>query len=166
MVNAERLFEEHYDELVRYLLRLTGDSDAAADAAQETFVRLVEHQPNGEQIRGWLYRVATNYVRDDARVSRRRAELLREVPDRAPTPEALPSPHRLLESAEKKRLVRRALDGLSDKDQTVLMMREQGFSHHEIADAVGTTTKSVGSMIARALKKLSTELARHTENEP
>jgi DNA-directed RNA polymerase specialized sigma24 family protein len=38
-------------------------------------------------------------------------------------------------------------------------MREEGFAHHEIAETVGTTTKSVGTMIARALEKL----ARHLE---
>jgi DNA-directed RNA polymerase specialized sigma24 family protein len=33
-------------------------------------------------------------------------------------------------------------------------MREEGFTHREIADAVGTTTGSVGTMFARALAKL------------
>jgi RNA polymerase sigma factor (sigma-70 family) len=61
---------------------------------------------------------------------------------------------------ERRKVVRAALDRLSLKDRTLLLMREEGFSHHEIARAVGTTTKSVGSMIARALKKLSTELSR------
>jgi DNA-directed RNA polymerase specialized sigma24 family protein len=32
------------------------------------------------------------------------------------------------------------------------------FSHREIAEAVGTTTGSVGTMIARALDKLATRL--------
>jgi DNA-directed RNA polymerase specialized sigma24 family protein len=34
-------------------------------------------------------------------------------------------------------------------------MREEGFSHKEIADAVGTTTGSVGTLIARALLKFA-----------
>jgi len=37
----------------------------------------------------------------------------------------------------------------------VLLMREEGFAHREIAEAVGTTTASVGTMIARALDKLA-----------
>jgi DNA-directed RNA polymerase specialized sigma24 family protein len=43
-------------------------------------------------------------------------------------------------------------------------MREEGFAHHEIADAVGTTTGSVGTMIARALNKLAGELASTSES--
>ena len=50
------------------------------------------------------------------------------------------------------------MDQLEPRDRTVLLMREEGFTHHEIADAVGTTTKSVGTMIARALAKLAQRL--------
>jgi DNA-directed RNA polymerase specialized sigma24 family protein len=37
----------------------------------------------------------------------------------------------------------------------MLLMREEGFSHREIADAVGTTTGSVGTMLVRALDRLA-----------
>ena len=162
-MDIQELFKEHYDVLFRYLVRLTGDADAAADAAQEAFVRLVERQPDASQVRGWLFRVATNVVRDDARVRKRRLELLQEAPDRAPVGDAPLDPERQMESMERRNMVRAALNAMSVKDRTVLLMREEGFSHHEIAEAVGTTTKSVGSMIARALQKLSSELAQRTE---
>ena len=162
-MDVQQLFEEHYEVLYRYLVKLTGDGDAAADAAQEAFVRLVEHNPRGTQIRAWLYRVATNVVRDESRVRRRRVELLRESPDRAPVGDDPVTPDRMFELAEKRRLVRGALDALNERERTVLLMREEGFSHQEIAEAVGTTTKSVGSMIARALQKLTAELGQRTE---
>ena len=162
-MNVEQLFAEHYEVLVRYLVRLTGDPDLAADAAQEAFVRLVERRPEGTQIRGWLFRVATNVVRDDSRVRRRRIELLREAPDRAPLGDSPLDPARALELSEQRQMVRGVLDGLNLRDRTILLMREEGFSHQEIAEAVGTTTKSVGSMIARAFQKLSTELAPKLE---
>lgn len=152
------MFDEHYEPLFRYLTRVTGDADAAADVAQEAFVRLVEKSPAGSQVRAWLFRVATNIVRDESRVRSRRVELLREVPDRAPLGDQPATPDVALETAERRAYVRRALETLSEKDRTVLLMREEGFSHQEIAEAVDTTTKSVGSMIARALHKLSAEL--------
>lgn len=161
-MDIQRLFEEHYDVLFRYLVRLTGDADLAADAAQEAFVRLVEHRPTGSQVRAWLFRVATNVIRDDVRVRRRRMELLQEAPDRAPVGDTPANPEQVLDVMEQRRMVRAALEKLSPKEQTVLLMREEGFSHQEIADAVGTTTKSVGSMIARALQKLSVELTQRT----
>lgn len=162
-MDVRQLFEEHYDPLFRYLVRLTGDPDAAADAAQEAFVRLVERNPGGDQIRAWLFRVSTNLVRDESRVRLRRLELLRETPTRAPIGDQPLAPDEALEVEERRACVRRALDALSAKDRTILLMREEGFSHQEIAEAVETTTKSVGSMIARALQKLSAEFTQQQE---
>jgi len=162
-VNVQHLFTEHYDALYRYLVRLTGDADSAADATQEAFVRLIERPPHDSQVRAWLFRVATNLVRDESRVRRRRLELLSEAADRAPLGDQPLAPDSELESKERRLMVRSALERLSLKERTVLLMREQGFSHQEIAEAVDTTTKSVGSMIARALQKLSVELAPFPE---
>ncbi len=157
-MDVRQLFEEHHDAIFRYLVRLTGDADLAADATQEAFVRLIERPPSHERIRAWLYTVATNVVRDDARLRRRRTELIQESPDRVPHGDGNLPPDALLEREERRQSVRSALEGLSARDRTLLLMREEGFSHREIAEAVGTTTKSVGSMVARALQKLSSGL--------
>lgn len=163
-MNVTQLFLEHYDGLYRYLVRLTGDEDLAADAAQEAFVRLVERPPQDRNLRAWLYAVATNVVRDSARARARWLTLLKGSPDRAPMGDVPPLPDAAAESAERQRTVRAALDRLNWKERTVLLMREEGFAHHEIADAVGTTTGSVGTMLARALRKLSAELSAKSEN--
>jgi RNA polymerase sigma-70 factor (ECF subfamily) len=163
-INVTQLFTEHYDALYRYLVRLTGDSDLAADAAQEAFVRLVERPPQDRHLRAWLFAVATNVVRDTARARARWLKLLSASPDRAPVGDVPPLPDADAESSERRKVVRAALDRLSWKERTVLLMREEGFAHHEIADAVGTTTGSVGTMLARALNKLSNELAPTSES--
>lgn len=163
-MDVTQLFREHYDGLYRYLVRLTGDADTAADAAQEAFVRLVERPPHDRHLRAWLYAVATNVVRDSARSRSRWFTLLAGSPDRAPMGDVPAAPDEEAESNERRRLVRAALDRLSLKERTVLLMREEGFAHHEIAAAVGTTTGSVGTMLARALRKLSAELAATSEN--
>lgn len=162
-MDVDKLFADHYEGLFRYLIRLTGDSDLASDIAQESFVRLIERKPENSGLRSWLYRVATNLVRDHSRVRGRRLELLQESPDRTPHADPPVDAQRALEVEEKKKAVWKGLDELSERDRTVLLMRERGFSHREIADAVGTTTKSVGSIIARALKKLADQLALQPE---
>ncbi len=60
--------------------------------------------------------------------------------------------------------VRAALAGLPERDRTVLLLRESGLSHRVIAEAVGTTAKSVGTMIARALNRLAGELGLDAED--
>lgn len=157
-MDAAKLFEEHHEALYRYLVRLTGDSDVAHDAAQEAFVRLVTKPPRDEQPRAWLFTVATNLVRGWAGERNRRHALLQKAGPRVPVGEAGPDPEQIAEANEKRASVRRALETLSEKERTVLLMREEGFAHREIADAVGTTTGSVGTMIARALDKLAAAL--------
>lgn len=164
-MDVEAIFEAEYDGLYRYLVRLTGDADLAADIAQECFIRLVERRPRDQQLRGWLFRVGTNLVRDDSRVRRRRVELLDEAADVMEWYGTTPDPERVLEIAETRRVVHGALAQLSSRDRTLLLMRQAGFSHREMAEAVGTTTKSVGSMIARALRKFAQNLPR-SEVEP
>ena len=69
-----------------------------------------------------------------------------------------------VEREERRAIVREALSELSEKERTTLLMREEGFSHQEIAAAVGTTTKSVGTLIARSLDKLANVLTLDPED--
>jgi len=156
-MDATRLFEEHHAALFRYLVRLTGDEDLAEDVAQEAFVRLVTRPPREESLRAWLFTVATNLVRALANSTRRQKVLLESAALRA-GPEPWTDPAERAQASETRSRVREALDTLSEKERTVLLMREEGFSHREIAEAVGTTTGSVGTMIARALDKLARAL--------
>lgn len=156
MESLERAFAEHRAALIRYATRLTGDPDVAEDVVQETFVRLMERPPEEtDGVRGWLFVVATNLVRDARRTAGRRAKLLRRWSAPDPGVSRVADPHAALERAERARRVRDALSALSMRDRTVLLMREEGFTHREIAEAAGTTTKSVGTIVARALDKLA-----------
>ena len=71
MDDAERLFRTYHAPLVRYLTRRLGDRDWAEEVAQETFLRALRHGPV-EHERAWLFAVATNLVRDEARKDARR----------------------------------------------------------------------------------------------
>lgn len=154
-MDAARLFQEHHQELSRYLLRYTGDPELAADAAQEAFTRLLDNDPDDDAVRSWLFTVATNVVRDQWRARKRHAELLAAAVDRVPQSDASPGADRRLESEEKRAAVQEALLTLSEKERTALLMREEGFTQREIAEAVGTTTKSVGTLTIRAMRKLA-----------
>jgi RNA polymerase sigma factor (sigma-70 family) len=157
-MDLDALFVEHREAVCRYLTRYTGDADLAEDLVQETFWRLAQRPfaaPN--HVKGWLFRVATNLAKDARKTARRRGELGRLAQAESPT--AGPAdPGELLERAEVRRQMRAALDGLSHKERTALLLREEGFAHREIAAAVGTTTGSVGTLVARALAKLARRL--------
>jgi RNA polymerase sigma-70 factor (ECF subfamily) len=152
------LFLEHYDQLFRYLLWLTGDADLADDAAQEAFVKLVEKPPAPYATRAWLYTVGENAALSALRTRARQLRLLAEWPDRVPVGDSPLSPLALVEALDVRDWVRGALDRLPEKQRQILLLRAEGFVEREIAEAVGTTSRSVGTMFARALKKLTAEL--------
>jgi RNA polymerase sigma-70 factor, ECF subfamily len=149
-VDFDSIFEELYPSLFRYLHRLTGDSDVAEDIAQEAFVRLLRQPLPENEIRPWLFTVAMNLVRDRARKSERRQRLLTTAPSLVTQP-ALPD--EALERVERIRTVRDALEQLPERDRQLLLMREEGFKYDEIAQVIGVAPASVGTLIARALKK-------------
>jgi RNA polymerase sigma-70 factor (ECF subfamily) len=153
---ASELFENHHDALYRYLVRLCGDPDMAADGAQEAFVRLLDHPAAARIERAWLFKVGTNYVLERRRTAARRGRLLGGRADRTMA-DAPRDPHAGVEADERRRVVTAALARLSDKERVAILMREEGFSHREIAEAVGTTTGSVGTLLARTLERLARE---------
>ncbi len=163
-MDVAALYQEHREGLFRYLSRLSGDPDLASDAMHEAFVRIQERPPRQtENLKAWLYTVATNVVRDVTRARTHHRSLLVARPERT-VADAPVDPALAVEREERKVRVRQALAALSSKERTTLLMREEGFSHREIAAAVGTTTKSVGTLIARSLDKLARELTLDAED--
>jgi RNA polymerase sigma-70 factor (ECF subfamily) len=151
--DVDRLFREYHRPLVRYLTRRLGDRDWAEEVAQETFLRAVK-QDHIVSERSWLFAVATNLVRDEARKDirrRRRLEVLREQ-ERAD--EAVDPEPTTLERAQEAALARRALDQLAERDREALLMREEGLDYTEIAQALELSVGSVGTTLARARRRL------------
>jgi RNA polymerase sigma factor (sigma-70 family) len=157
-VTFEELFDDVYPALHRYCIRMTSDSDVAEDAAQEAFVRLLEKNVQGDPpgLRAWLFKVATHVLRDRARVRDNRSRLLEENPV---SPEPHDTPDEVVEREERVARVRRALDSLTERDRTILLLREEGFSYREVAEAVGVKASSVGTLLARARERLGRALA-------
>ncbi len=159
IVNLEAAFDSYHEPLHRYLVRLTGDSDLAADAAQEAFVRLAQRPPRHlANLRAWLYTVATNYAFDTLKVARRRLTLLGGAPERVPVADPEVAPDLCLEREERREAVRAALHDLREKERVTLLMRAEGFSYKEVGNALGISVNSVGVIAARALRKLASAL--------
>lgn len=153
--DVERAFREHNESLYRYVLRMTrGDEATARDAVQHAFLRLMERPPAHDNVKAWLYQVATRAVFDWSSSERRRASLL-EASAREDDAATEPTPDDALEQRDRLERLTAALEALPERDRAILLMRSEGFKHREIADAIGTTTGSIGTMAARALDRLS-----------
>lgn len=151
-MSFEALFHRLYPSLFRYAYRLTGDTDAADDAAQESFVRLLDHSIPHERADAWLFTVVTNLVRQRGNRAARRARLLTAW---QPAPAAPPAPDESAERSERVGRVQAALGTLSERDRQMLLMRQEGFSYAEIAAAAGVAPGSVGTLLVRALERFA-----------
>jgi RNA polymerase sigma-70 factor, ECF subfamily len=153
--DLERLFRTYHVPLVRYLTRRLGDRDWAEEVAQETFLRALR-QPSLKNERAWLFAVATNLVRDEARKdARRRKHLtLLAAEQREESPETEDEGETTAERAKERALARKAVDALAERDRLALLMREEGLDYHEIAEALGLSVGSIGTTLSRARRRL------------
>lgn len=140
-VDWERLYGEHADHLLRYLVKLTGDREAASELMQETFVRgLRANSPIEGSERAWLFRVATNLALD----RRRRDRLIRFLPftglERSPTA--------AFDHAADQ--VKTALRSIPFYQAATLLLHYQGgFTRAEIAAMHHVSEETVKSRMAR-----------------
>ncbi|HYV96544.1 MAG TPA: sigma-70 family RNA polymerase sigma factor [Gemmatimonadaceae bacterium] len=154
MDDADRLFRTYHAPLVRYLTRRLGDRDWAEEIAQETFLRALRQSAASlTNERSWLFAVATNLIRDEARKDARRRRHLQLLADEM-RDAAAPAPDSALERAHEQALARKSLDALAERDRNALLMREEGLDYTEIADALSISVGSVGTTLARARKRL------------
>jgi RNA polymerase sigma-70 factor, ECF subfamily len=153
MNDVDRLFREYHQPLVRYLTRRLGDRDWAEEVAQETFLRAVKQRTITSE-RSWLFAVATNLVRDEARKDARRRRHMEILREQAEAEEAVDPEPLTIERAQEAAVARKALEMLTERDREALLMREEGLDYTEIAAALELSFASVGTTLARARRRL------------
>jgi RNA polymerase sigma factor (sigma-70 family) len=148
------VYRASYRPLVRFLHRKVWDDERAQDLAQEAFARALGTDP--ENPRAWIFQVAANLARDEARlVVRRRRHLTLLRGEAEVTGEvSKANPATDWERKEAGLRLRLALDELSERDRDVLLLWDAGLDYDEIAKEAGLSRGAVGTTLARAKKKL------------
>jgi len=144
------LFEAHFQRVYRYLNRLSGDPELAADVAQETFVKLYQRGSAPDSPAAWLISVAMNLFRNAASTRSRRLRLLTPARGESVLADPPPSPDQALEAKDSRRRVRLVLDRMPERERDMLLLQAEGYSYREIALALGLNEASVGVLLARA----------------
>jgi RNA polymerase sigma-70 factor (ECF subfamily) len=156
----EDAFRAFYDRtagpLWGYLSRISGDRQVADDLLQESYYRLLKSPGTFESEahrRNYLYRIATNLVKDAKRGAR-------PVFDGGIEMSEMPAPEGQV-GAEGRADVRRAFGRLKPRERALLWLAyAHGSSHHEIADVLGVKTGSIKPLLFRARRKLAAALQR------
>ena len=136
-----------------YCLARLMEPEAAADAAQEVFIRLLESPREGiEHPRAWLFTIARNVTIDAIRKRARTPELADgEATERAIENVSTPGAADEFLGREDARNVFLAMRRMRPRYRTALILREL---HHEssadMADALETTPGAVDTLVSRA----------------
>lgn len=156
------LVRRHHREVYALAFRLCSDADLAADVTQETFIRAWRSLPRfrGEAaLSTWLYRITVNTAWSWRRkVERHRASRLDDA-------EVVVSvhhpghPERRGEAADTAARIRSALERLPISSRAVVVLKDvHGWSHAEIAEALGISVAAAKVRLHRARIRLQAEL--------
>jgi RNA polymerase sigma-70 factor, ECF subfamily len=156
----EELLQRHEREIMRYLLRVSGDREDAADLFQETWLRAYRAYPRlhpGTNIRPWLYAIATNLCRNRARDGARRARVMvRDTKERSAadtTGGHCHSPQEIDGYAMVH--MRELISHLPMKQRQALYLRYfGGLDYAEIATTMNCSQESARANVSQAVRKL------------
>ena len=143
------LYERTAPALRGYLARVSGSRALADDLLQESYLRLLRSGFAGndeDHARRYLFRIATNLLRDHYRRPRR---------DTGPLPDDVPAPAEA-GAVELRRDFHGVFASLSARERSLLWLAYvEGSSHREIAAALGVTAASVRVLLFRARARLA-----------
>ncbi len=162
-VDWEEIYATSWDDLVRYLDRKVWDPERARDLAQEAFVRALSSEAEIDNPRGWLFTVAGNLARDEARAAGRRRHHLRIVAGSRADDVEEPTTTEDMEMDRRRAAVQAALGRMSERDREILLLWDAGLSYTEIAAETGLAPGAIGTTLARARRRLVEAHAQGTE---
>ncbi len=161
----DALFGRWASRVMRYLDRMLRDAASAEELAQEVFVRVFRaresYRPEA-RFSTWLYRIATNVALNELRRPHRRrphdsTDEEQGVATRLAGNE--PSAERMTHVRRAGGAVDRALQELPERQRSALWLSAvEGLSYAEVAEALGTTEKSVKALVHRARVALARQL--------
>jgi RNA polymerase sigma-70 factor, ECF subfamily len=160
---TEEAFRAFYELTARpvwaYLARITGDARLADDLLQEAYYRFLRTRSDFESDdhrRNYLFRIATNLVRDHRR---RRGHAERHLAERAQTADVSAGVHES-DRAVRRLDLARAMERMKPRERSLLWLAyAQGCSHEEIAEVLGLRKASLKALLFRARKRLLRLLA-------
>lgn len=154
---ASEIYDRYSARIYNFALRFLKNAEAAEDATQEVFVKMMRHanQFQGDaKLSTWLFSITANWCRDYLRKSDNKAKEGEEVLLTLPSSSDL-GPERNLEQRENEQRVQRALAVLTaEQREAILLSRYQGLSYAEIAQIAGCSEGAVKTRVFRAMETL------------
>src|SRR5213082_950012 len=158
---ASEIYDRYSGRIYNFALRFLRNAEAAEDATQEVFVKMMRHanQFQGDaKLSTWLFSITANWCRDYLRKADNKPKEADDVLVTLPAPSEQ-SPDRTLEQRENEDLIKRALQALTpEQREAILLSRYQGLSYAEIAQISGCSEGAVKTRVFRAMETLKKAL--------
>jgi RNA polymerase sigma-70 factor, ECF subfamily len=155
MTSFAEIYEAHARDVFRFALYLSGNRSEAEDLTAEAFVRLwTARNVRLATVKAYLLAITRNLHLEQLRVRRVSEELSDFVEDRSPSPEAV--------AVGRDRVTKllAILQTMPEVDRSALLMRADGLSYEEIAEALGITLSNTKVKIHRARVKAAVLLKK------
>ena len=164
------LVERYHGKIYGLTYNMTSNREDAEDLTQEVFVKAFEALPRfkgNSSFYTWLYRIAVNKtINYRKKRNRKRALSLDQFDQEIKTDDVYNeltskgSPLRSISLSELQIKLNEALQNLSEKHRTVVVMHDmQGIPHEEIAKVVGSSVGTVRSRLFYARRQMQADLA-------
>jgi RNA polymerase sigma factor (sigma-70 family) len=151
------VYRNTYEDLVRFLYRKVWDAERAHDLAQETFLRCLRDRANEKGVgneRAYVFTIANNLARDEARSVIRRKKHLALLKNEAESSTPTPVAEDVIERERKQAAVEQALAQLSERDREILLLWDAGQTYQDIAAQTGLSIGAIGTTLSRARRRL------------
>ncbi|WP_314824862.1 RNA polymerase sigma factor [Porphyromonas endodontalis] len=153
--------QEVQENLRRYALKLTQDTNDADDLVQDTSLRALTHRDkfvSDINFKGWMMTIMYNiFLNNQDRVERRR-KIFDTTVDILNVPLVTEGGYSTPDGAMNIREIYSAIDNLSEHTRTPFKMFLSGYKYSEIAEKIGIPEGTVKSRIFFARKALQKSL--------
>lgn len=168
----DELVRRHQGRIYAMVYHMLGHKEDAEDVVQAAFLRAYRALPNFRgtaAFSSWMYRIAVNTALNHIKQRRRRAAVsLHEIEPAAGLDPAFQElvtrsgPDRDVQISELQRKLNEALQSLSEKHRTVVVLHDiQGVPHEEIARIMGCSEGTVRSRLFYARQLLQGLLSEY-----
>lgn len=159
----EAIYEQWFDEVLRWIRALGGPEADRDDLVQDVFLVVHRRLPHfdGRNVGGWLYQIARRKVRDFRRLFWVRQLFGQSVAVYDNLVDHAGSPLDALESKEQGKRLDALLSRLNPDQRAAFVLFElEGYSGEEIARLQRVPLNTVWARIHKARKKLQTRIAQ------
>lgn len=153
-MDIEKIYNEYFKVVYRYVLSLSGDPGLSEDIAQETFLKALKKAgelEDGDNVKGWLCVIARNLYYKHYNSQKRHDEIMNEIHDET----SPPSPEAEAVSTDERVRLHRMLHDLEEPYKEVFSLRAfGGLSFRDIGSIFDKTENWARVTYHRARKKL------------